>query len=374
MNSFSQNAQLAFDTIMQKQTDGIPIGLFHIMEHSVIEQLAGSERGSYIKDPNSVYVRMLNNVGVNMVDQYLAENPLSMSETGLESHEMGSTTGGDCIIDGIKISSPEDTAMHMEQYLFPSLEKQIREFDEQAVVLSIKQEMSKKEERLGSDILACGYGHLEFPKLLYTLYGYENYFSCYALYPELMEKLFSLQADYSIKHNQAVVKAYKAYGYPLFMRLDHDMADGRGTLCSIKSLEKYWLDNFRRSIKPALDAGFRMIWHCDGNLMKLIPYLIECGIKGFQGFQYEDGMDYKNICGYKAADGSDLIIMAGVSVTRTLPFGTPDDVAREIRFLVDNGPKSGLFLSTSSTCVPGTPWENIKTMVEGMQYYKNKKR
>ena len=101
--------------------------------------------------------------------------------------------------------------------------------------------------------------------------------------------------------------------------------------------------------------------------------LLECGIKGFQGFQYEDGMDYKKICEYKAYDGSDLIIMAGVSVTRTLPFGSPDDVAREIKFLVENGPKTGLFLSTSSTCVPGTPWANIKTMVEGMQYYKNKR-
>jgi len=72
-----------------------------------------------------------------------------------------------------------------------------------------------------------------------------------------------------------------------------------------------------------------MIWHCDGNLMDMVPRLLEVGIRGFQGFQYEDGMDYEKICRMKDREGRDLIIIAGVSVTRTLPHGTPADVKRE---------------------------------------------
>ncbi|MDA0335862.1 MAG: hypothetical protein O2782_11905 [bacterium] len=46
-----------------------------------------------------------------------------------------------------------------------------------------------------------------------------------------------------------------------------------------------------RSIEPLVQAGVRLLWHCDGNLMEMVPRLLEAGIAGFQGFQYEDGMD-----------------------------------------------------------------------------------
>jgi hypothetical protein len=148
------------------------------------------------------------------------------------------------------------------------------------------------------------------------------------------------------------------------------MADSRSTLVSIESLEKMWLPHFLSSIAPALDAGFKLIWHCDGNLSAMVPILLEAGLAGFQGFQYEDGMDYEKICAMRTRDGESLIIEAGVSVTRTLPFGTPADVVREMKFLVEHGPKTGLFLAASSSCTPGTPWQNIKTFVEGLQYYR----
>ena len=64
-----------------------------------------------------------------------------------------------------------------------------------------------------------------------------------------------------------------------------------------------------------------------------------------------------------------LFIIAGSSVTKTLPFGTKDDVAKEIKWLVDNGPPTGLMLGASSSIVPGTNRENIKTLMEGLLYY-----
>jgi hypothetical protein len=49
------------------------------------------------------------------------------------------------------------------------------------------------------------------------------------------------------------------------------MADGRGTLVNIKSLDKIWLPHFARCLEPVLNTGVRMIWHCDGNLMAMVP-------------------------------------------------------------------------------------------------------
>jgi hypothetical protein len=41
-----------------------------------------------------------------------------------------------------------------------------------------------------------------------------------------------------------------------------------------------------------------------------------------------------------------------------------------MNFLVENGPKTGLFLTASSSVAPGVPWENIQTMIDGFLYYR----
>ena len=92
-------------------------------------------------------------------------------------------------------------------------------------------------------------------------------------------------------HNRAAARAVTEGGLPPLCRLDHDMADSRGTLVHIDSLDRLWLPHFARSIEPLVQAGVRLLWHCDGNLMEMVPRLLEAGIAGFQGFQYEDGMD-----------------------------------------------------------------------------------
>jgi hypothetical protein len=294
-----------------------------------------------------------------------------MGNQGYEGAALGATTGIEQIIcDGMPINSPEDVCGHMEKFEFPRIISDIAIFDEDKCVSEILDGEWKIQEQLGPDILKTGYGFITFPKLLYGKYGYVNYFMAYALYPDVIEKHFSLQADYCLMNNKAAMKAYRKGSLPPLYRLDHDIADSRGTLVDIKTLDRIWIPQVARCLEPMLKTPVRMIWHCDGNLMQMVPRLIEIGIKGFQGFQYEDGMDYKKICKMKTKDGEDLVIWAGVSVTRTLPHGTPGDVKKEMKFLVDNGPKTGLFLATSSSVAPGVPWENIKTFVEGLKYYR----
>ncbi|MRS05855.1 hypothetical protein EG832_21950 [bacterium] len=131
-----------------------------------------------------------------------------------------------------------------------------------------------------------------------------------------------------------------------------------------------WFPHFERALKPLLDKKINLIWHCDGNLSQMVPRLLDIGLVGFQGFQYEDGMDYAKICKMKTREGNDLFIIAGVSVTTTLPFSTPDDIRKEMRFLVENGPKKGLVLGCTSAITPGVALENIITLEEGFKYYR----
>ena len=130
------------------------------------------------------------------------------------------------------------------------------------------------------------------------------------------------------------------------------------------------VSHFARCLAPVLRTGVKLIWHCDGDLSLMVPRLLDVGLKGFQGFQYEDGMDYERICRMKTRDGEELFIIAGVSVTRTLPMGSPADVRREMRWLVERGPKAGLVLGCSSSITPGVPWENLRVLLEGFAFYR----
>ena len=342
------------------------------MDIPLLEELAQSPSGSYEKNPEQIYLKYIWNTGINCLDQFIPENPLIMTQKGFSSQTKRTPTTGlkHIVLDGITIDSPEAVAHHIEKFFIPSIKKAIQDFDEEKTVRLIIDQERSIQEKLGETVLKSGYSYIKFPTLSYSYYGYENYFMAYLLYPDIIEKLFSAQADYAELHNKAAARAIIEGKLPLLYRLDHDMADSRGLLVSMKSLEKMWVPHFSRSIKPVLKTGMNLIWHCDGNLMELIPYLIDCGIVGFQGFQYEAGMDYVKICKMKTKSGESLIIVAGVSVTDVLPHGTPQKVKEHMKFLVENGPETGLFLAASSSITPGTSRENVLTFIEGLKFYR----
>jgi len=372
--SLTRWQQLGLDTILRKPTKGIGIWLINPMEWSMIDRLAGVPEGTYERNPMPTYRQMLVNSGCCMVDQWIPENPLSMKKDGYDgaTKERTATTGKkDIVLDGISIDSPEAAVEHLEKFAFPAIEKATAEFDESATVRKLLEEDAKVQEQMGPEMLKAPYMELaRFPGFAYGTYGYENYFMAYALYPEVIEKHFRLRADFALKFNRAGARAIREGHLPPYLRLDHDMADGRGTLVDIKSLDQIWFPHFARCIRPFIEAGVTLIWHCDGNLMEMVPRLLDCGLKGFQGFQCEFGMDYEKICKMKARDGDELLIIGGVSVTQTLPHGTPADVKKELRWLVENGPRRGLFLACSSSIAPGVSWANLKTLVEGFKHYR----
>ena len=373
------NAQLALDTIALRPVRGIPTWIINDMQWSHIDEITGNPPGSYEREPERVYLEFQREAGVCYIDQWIPRNPLSMSDQGFDSNTTRHATTGatEIIRDGILIDSPEAVVEHIEKVFIPgrlALRDELEKNFDAEVAQRIEKEI-EVQHFLGPNILKGQYsGFFAFPTFLYSLYGFADYFMAYALYPEVIERCFSAMADFATTLNTISATAMTKGNLPLLLRLDHDMADSRGTLVDIKSLDQIWFPHFARSIKPLLGAGIRLIWHCDGNLMDMVPRLLECGLGGFQGFQYEDGMDYEQICRMKTRDGDDLFIIGGVSVTTTLPHGTPDDVREQMKWLVEYGPKVGLMLAGSSSIAPGVPLENIKTLLEGLNHYRTNGR
>jgi len=111
------------------------------------------------------------------------------------------------------------------------------------------------------------------------------------------------------------------------------------------------------------DFGAKVIYHSDGAVMDAVPGLVYMGIDVLQPLQFDaSGMDPERL---KRDFGDRLCFEGGVSVQKTLPFGTPDDVRREvtdrIRVLGGGG---GYILGPSHAIQAGTPPENIAAMFD----------
>ncbi|MBS7262604.1 MAG: hypothetical protein KIG36_03235 [Eubacteriales bacterium] len=377
----SQNARHTEMTaaIAGENLRGYPIAGINIMDHAQLNRLAarnGMKDPDYVRDPIAVYTRVQHEIGADMLDQWIPDNPLTMSEHGLTGETRTATTGIETIVvDGMTIREPEDVVAHLETVEFPRLEKQLADFDKEKRVREIGLTEYRLQHEMGLDILKTGYDIVRFPILGYYTYGYVNYLCAYALYEDVMERHFKLQAELCRKNNEAAAEAYNRYSLPLLCRLDFDMTDSRSTLVNIRSLNRIWYPQLDYCLQPVLNGcDVRLIWHCDGAISSMVPGLIDVGIRGFQGFQYEDGVDFAGMCKLRGNDGRPLFMLAGASVTRTLPFKTPADVRAELDWLVDVHGDTALVLGCSSSMAPGVSSENVDALLAGLKYYQTHRK
>jgi uroporphyrinogen decarboxylase len=126
---------------------------------------------------------------------------------------------------------------------------------------------------------------------------------------------------------------------------------------------------WRRFIKPRLavmyqrcrDVGIIVGQHSDGAVQSLFPDLIEIGLQVFNPLEVSI-MDPRT---HKEKFGDRLTFYGGIDVEHTLPFGTPDDVRREIRERVEvMGKRGGYILQSSHTILDDVPLANLVAYIE----------
>ena len=133
---------------------------------------------------------------------------------------------------------------------------------------------------------------------------------------------------------------------------------------------------WRKWIKPRLAqvwAAARRVnphilisYHSDGYIEPFIPDLIEIGLDVLNPIQPEC-MDPAEI---KRKFGDRLAFFGTMGNQTTLPFGSPDDVRREVRLRIATvGQGGGLVLAPSHLLEPDVPWENILAFFEAAEEY-----
>ena len=111
------------------------------------------------------------------------------------------------------------------------------------------------------------------------------------------------------------------------------------------------------------ESDAKIIFHSCGSVVSVIPDLIEIGIDSLNPVQVSaDGMDTAFL---KKEYGKDLAFWGAIDTQHVLPFGTPDDVRKEVKRRVANLADSGGYVVASVHNIQAeVPPENIVAMVE----------
>ncbi len=189
----------------------------------------------------------------------------------------------------------------------------------------------------------------------WAMRGIENLLMDFYLNPDFVHELLDKIADYNIAQiNEAVKYDIDAIYF------GDDWGQQIGLIMGYDIWKEFLYPRIQRMYGAAHAAGKYVMIHSCGDVDELFPDLIDAGLNCFNPFQPEV-MDVEEII--KMYRGR-LAFHGGLSMQKTLPFGTPEDVIAESKKLIELGRDGGYIFSPSHSVESDTTLENILAFVE----------
>lgn len=242
----------------------------------------------------------------------------------------------------------------------PDVDEMRDAFDEEAMYAAFLEEHRQWQAECG-DIVWCPADWKLIPKALwYSEFGYEAALMTLALHPEKYRKLLLYSAERGRQRATLRARMIEEETHPRAILTGEDLCSQQGPLVSPDYLRSEYWELVEYAIEPLLKVGAKIVWHCDGDYRPLLDDVLAAGIGGLQGFQRECGMELEWIRDLRTRSGDPLLIFGAMSVTETLPHGTPQDVRAEVARIMDLcRDRCGLVFKTSNTITPDVPLENV---------------
>lgn len=250
------------------------------------------------------------------------------------------------------ITGPLAEAKSVDEYNFPGPERIIGDPEGPVKVAGMKED---------------GWfvnGGLTMPfKLAWELRGLQNFLMDYHINPQfldgLYDKIFALETEQARRLAMAGVDCISVVG-DIAMQDRLIMSPGKW-----RHFDKPRLSRLIAEVRQLKPDIFFFI-HSDGNLMEIMSDLIEIGFDIINPVQPEC-MDPVRV---KECFGSKITLHGTIGIQTTLPFGTVDEVRREVAGRIENcGYNGGLILGPANVVMYDTPIENVIALYETARDY-----
>ncbi len=226
------------------------------------------------------------------------------------------------------------------------------EFDYAAVTRAVEQDDGYRMVHSGCYEPLLLYGYLR---------GLETSLEDLALRPEMADAILGHIFDFYSEHHRRTFAAGR--GKIDCSYVAEDLGSQNGPLMSLAMYRRFLLPNQIKMAELARSFGVHVMYHTDGAARAFLPDLIDrVGIEILNPIQWRAaGMERERL----VADFGDRIIFHGsIDNQQTLPFGTVDDVVREVRESVEIYRRARWICAPCHNLQPVSPTANIVAMYQ----------
>ncbi len=222
-------------------------------------------------------------------------------------------------------------------------------------------------QRTGDRAVECGYTALFYYHNL--LRGLEQSLLDPFDKPDFTHYLILKLSDFFTEYHRRCFEATR--GLIDTTQVTDDWGSQHGLLASQRVFEEFYRAPMQRAINLAESYGIHVFHHDDGDMRRLLPVLVEMGIDILNPVQWRCG-DW-DLPAIKKRFGQQLCFHSAVDNQQTLPFGTPEEVRQQVRWLIDvlGSDGTGLIIGPCHNLQSVTPLDNILALYRTAQQYRS---
>jgi uroporphyrinogen decarboxylase len=195
----------------------------------------------------------------------------------------------------------------------------------------------------------------------WALRGYEKLMMDFAADPDTADAVLDIPYRYHLRAAEHLVRR----GVDMIW-IGDDVGGQNAMLISPQTWRRFLkprMAQFISTIKT-INPSLKVAYHSDGNILPIIPELIEVGVDVLNPVQPRS-MDPASL---KKLYGSRLCFWGSIDEQQTLPFGGPNDVRDEVaQRLRTLGKDGGLIIGPTHHVQLDTPVENVQMLVDSVR-------
>ena len=194
----------------------------------------------------------------------------------------------------------------------------------------------------------------------WTLRGMEHLLMDFVERPEFVNEFLDLITGWVL----AVVREYNKYSKIDAIYFGDDWGQQQGLIMGPRIWREFLRPRLARIYAEVKGSGKFVMIHSCGDIQEIIPDLIEIGLDVLNPFQPEV-MDVHEM---KKLYGDRLSFYGGISLQKTLSFGTTEDVCNEVIDRLRTIGKDGGYICNACHAIPrDVPAENIDMLIRTLR-------
>ncbi|AQQ08536.1 methylcobalamin:coenzyme M methyltransferase [Sedimentisphaera cyanobacteriorum] len=196
--------------------------------------------------------------------------------------------------------------------------------------------------------------------------GVEEWYISTAIRKDYIMKVFEKQCEVALENIELLADSLGDMPQVVFVT-GTDFGAQRGPLISPETYREMYKP-FQKAINDKIHklTNWKVFMHCCGSIAPLIPDMIDAGFDVLNPVQCSaENMDPQML---KDEFGDDLVFWGGgVDTQKTLPFGTPEEVYKEVRERIDIFNEGGGYVFNSIHNIQSNvPLENLLSMINAV--------